>query len=188
VDLIFRRALARAVDAVPALRNDPFEPGGERRRVERVAVGFGVDELDVRRRQQALREIAPARDVGGLPHVEPGEVQQVEAVEDARCGAVGGSDLAQGLELGPILKRVEGRAAVPAERDDLAVEDHAVHRLLRQLGRDGREKEGEIEPTARAELDPIALDEGENAIAVELRLVHPVRVGGQRIARLGEHR
>src|ERR1041384_1044033 len=114
------RALARLLAAVLALADAPFESARHRRSMQRHAVVRGVHELHQRRGKQALCEVAAPLGVGELAQVDAFEVDQVEAVENARLRAV--------------LHRIEGRLAGRVESDDLAVEHHGVHGLHSELG------------------------------------------------------
>ena len=183
-----RRAPAGLVAAFLALRDHAFEAARERRGLQRGAVLRRMHELDARSRQQALREIAAAIPVRRPGEIDAGEIRHVEAVEDDRRALVGGGNLALRLQLGAILKRAERRLAGAVERDELAVEDHSVDRLLAELCGELRELRRELEPAARAQLDAVLVDEREDAIAVELGLPHPVGTIERRVTRFGEHR
>ena len=180
-------ALAGFVLAVLALGDHALEAARERRLVELFPVFLGVHQLDVGRGKQALLEPAPAVRVGRSAHVEAREVQQVEAEDDDRRRAVGGCDLALCFQLHALLEGGEGRSAVGAESGDFAVEQHAFHRLLRQLGNELGEGGGEVEAAPRAQLHFLVVDENENAVAVELGLPHPAGAGEGGFARFREH-
>ena len=182
------RTPAGFVAAVLALRDHAFEPARERRRLQRSAVFHRMHELDAGRRQQALGEIAAAIPIRRTGEIDPGEMRHVEAVEDHRGAPVGGGNLPLRLQLGALLQRAERRLAGAVERDDLAVEDHSVDRLLAELRGEQRKLRRELESAARAQLDAVLVDEREHAVAVELRLPHPVGTVERRVARFGEHR
>src|SRR5207249_3070118 len=146
------RALAGFVPAVHALGDDAFEAARERRLVQLFPVFLRMNQLNMGRGKQALLEPAPAVRVRRGAHVEAGEVQQVEAEEDDRHRAVGGRDLPLRFQLYALLERGEGRAAVGAEGGDLAVEDHALDRLLRQLRGELGERGSEVQAAPRAPL------------------------------------
>ncbi len=143
-----RRATAGLVTAFLALADHALEAARERRGAERDPVIGNVHELDVRGWQQALGEIATPIAIARIAQIDTGEVQQIEAVEDDRRRRIGGRDLAFRLELRSFLQRAERRLAVGVERDELAVEDHAVHRLLSQLRRQLRKLGRELEARA----------------------------------------
>src|SRR6266571_6470765 len=126
-----------------------------------------MNQLNMGRGQQALLEPAPAVRVRRGAHVEAGEVQHIEAKENRRRRAVGLRDLALGLELYALLERGEGGPAVGAEGGDLAVEDKAFHRLLRELGGERRERRRQVEAAPRAQPHLLVVDESEHAVAVE---------------------
>ena len=183
-----RRATAGFVTAFLALADHALEAARERRGAERDPVIGNVHELDVRGWQQALGEIATPIAIARIAQIDTGEVQQIEAVEDDRRCRIGGRDLAFCLELRSFLQRAERRLAAGVERDELAVEDHAVHRLLSQLRRQLWKLGRELEAPPRAQLDAAVVDEGEHPIAVELGFPHPVRAMERRVAGFGEHR
>ena len=170
-------ALARFVEAVLALADHAFEAARHRRLVQGEAVLLGVHQLHQRRRQQALREVAPPVRVRRLAQVDAGEMQQVEAVEHRALGAAA-----------PVLHGAEGRLAARVEGDDLAVEHHVAHRLLAELGDETRKVLAQLEPAPRAQLDALLVDESERAVAVELGLPHPVGAVERRVADLRVHR
>ena len=64
---------------------------------------------------------------------------------------VGLRDVGRRLALGAILQRAEARLAVRIERDELAVEDHAVDVLRGELRRELRELRRELEAAPRAQ-------------------------------------
>ena len=127
------------VAALLALADHAFEATGERRGAERNAVLMRVHQLHQRRRQQALRKVAPAIGIRRLAQIDAREMEQVEAEEDHGQRLVGRGDLALRLQSCAILQRRERRLAVRVERDELAVQDHPVHRLLRELRHQARE-------------------------------------------------
>src|SRR5262252_1957596 len=73
-----------------------------------------MHQLDVRTRQQTLREIAPAVAVGRVAEIEPGKVQQVEARQYHGARALCGSNFCRALELRAVLQGIEGWPAVRA--------------------------------------------------------------------------
>src|SRR5690606_7764633 len=70
------RATPGLVRAVAALGDDPFETAVERSRVQRLGVLRGMNELQMSRGQQALREIATSRLVRIVPEIQASEMQQ----------------------------------------------------------------------------------------------------------------
>src|SRR5258706_10969857 len=146
-----------------------------------------MHQLNMGRGQQALLEPAPAVRVRRGAHVEAGEVQHIEAEEDDRGRPVGGRDLALCFQLHALLERGEGRAPVGAERRDLAVEDHALDRLLRQLRSELGERGSEVQAAPRAQRHLLVVDESKHAVAVELGLPQPAGAGEYGVARFGEH-
>src|SRR5260221_14424160 len=114
-------------------------------------------------------------------------MQQVEAAEGNRGALVRGRDLAPGLQLRALLQRREGGLAGGIERHELAIENHALGALLRELRREARESGGELEALPRSKLHAVRIDEGEHPVAVELRLPHPARATEGGGARFGEH-
>src|SRR5579864_1423530 len=130
----------------------------------------------MRRWQQALSEIAMARQVGGAAQIEPGKVQQIETNEYHRALAPRGCDLGAALELSAILQCVERGVAGGIERHDLTVQDHLIDRLCCELfGELGKESR-EIQAASRLQPYFLAVHEGDDAVAVELGLITPLRV------------
>src|SRR5246127_5443672 len=78
------RALAGLVGRVDALGDHALEAVADGHAVELRSVVRAMHQLQVSRREQALREIAAAREVGRAAQVESREVQQVEAYEHHR--------------------------------------------------------------------------------------------------------
>ena len=183
-----RRPPAGLVAALLALAHHALEPARERRGLQRPAVVRGVHERHARRGQKALREVAAAIPVRRIAQVDAREIQEIEGIEGCRRRLLGGGDFPFRLQLRAVLERGEGRHAGRAERDDLAVQDHAVHRLPAELGHESRKLGRQIEPAPRAELDALCIDEREHAVAVELGLPHPVVAVERSVTRFGEHR
>jgi hypothetical protein len=181
-------ALAGEVAAVLALADDALEPARDGCRVQCDAVVRGVHELHERRGHEALREIPAAIAIGLVAQVHPGKVQEIEADEDHRRREIGRRDLALGLQLHAVLQRIEGRLAVRVEGDDLAVEDEGSGRLPREVLDESWEGGRQLEAAPRAQLHPVALDERDRTIAVELRLPRPIRFVEGRLGDLGVHR
>ncbi len=182
-------ALAGLIRAVLALGDDAFEAAGERGSVELLCIVGRVHQLQMRCGQQALRQIATPIDVRRTAQVDAREMQQVEAQHHDRRFALRGCDLRWRLQLAPVLQMVERRTPRRSvERDDLAVEDHGIDRLGRQVGDELRKRDGQIDASPRLQANGAVLDESDHAIAVDLRLVQPLRVGGRRLVALGEHR
>jgi hypothetical protein len=152
------------------------------------AVVGRVHQLNVGGRQQALGKVAAAVAVGRLAQVEPAEVQQVEAVEYRRRVAFGRRDFARRLQLDAVLQRVERRPAGCVERQHLAVENHPAARLRGQFGGDLRKGRRQVETAAGTQPHLAVAHEGEDPIAVELGLEHPVRVGEGGVGQFGQHR
>ena len=182
------RATPRAIRAVLALGDDAFEAAVERRRVEPFGVVRRVHELDVGRRQQALRQVPAPVDVRVATQVEAREVQQVEAQQDHARLALRFRDLLRVLQSSTVLQRIERRPARGIERDQFAVEDHPVDRLRGEVGRDLGERTRQVDPATRLQPNRAVLDEGDHAVAVELGFVRPLGIGARHIADLREHR
>src|SRR5579864_2145784 len=113
----------------------------------------------MRRWQQALSEIAMARQVGGAAQIEPGKVQKIETNEYHRAVAARGRDLGAALELSAVLQRVERGVAGGIERHDLTVQDHLIDRLGCELFRELGEQWREVQATARLQPHLLALHE-----------------------------
>jgi hypothetical protein len=107
-----------------------------------------VDQLDVLRGQQALRQITPAVEIRGGAQIKTGEMQQVEAHQHHGRFALCGCDLFRCLELCPILQGVERRPPVGTERHDFSVEDHRVGGFGRKVGDDFRKERRQVDATA----------------------------------------
>ncbi len=182
-----RRTAAGFVAAVLALADDAFETARQRGLVQGDAVVGRVHQAHQRRRQQALREIAPPVAVGPLPQIDAAEIEQIEAVEHHGRAPVRARQLARARELHAILERVERRPAFRIERDDLAVQDHPVDALPAQLVHQPRKRASELQPAARAQLHLLAVDEREHAVAVQLGLPRPVGSVEGRGGGLGVH-
>src|SRR4051812_48202469 len=105
-----------------------------------------MHQLHERRRQHALRQVAPAIDVARLTQVYAGEIQQVEAIEHRalRAGAA-------------VLHGAERRLAALVESDDLPVEHHSVDRLPPELGDQPGKITAELESAPRAQPDAAAV-------------------------------
>src|SRR3954468_8861838 len=99
--------------------------------------------------------------VGDFAEIESREMQEIETVK------YHGS-----IRLG-VLHGIERRLAVRVERDQLPVEHHGAHRLLRKIILQLR-KPAEVESAPRFERDAVPVNECERPIAIELRLPHPV--------------
>ena len=147
-----------------------------------------MHQLKVWAGQQALRQIPSAIDIRVLPQVDTGEVQQVEAHEYHRRFALGLRDLLGALEPGPVLKRIERGTPVAAERDDLAVENHAADVLRCQIRDELRKGHGQIDPPSRLETYGAVLHEGDGAVTIQLWFVEILVVRARRAADLGQHR
>ena len=101
----------------------------------------GVDQLQVRCRQQALRQVAAPVAVGRAAQIQAGEVQQVKAHQHHRGFALRGGDLGGRLQLRAVLQRVERGSSRGIQRHDLAIEDHAAGGLRREIrGELGKER------------------------------------------------
>ena len=171
-----RRAPAGLVAAFLALADHALEAARERRGLQRDAVVRGVHELHERRRQQALREIAP-----------PVRVRRLCA-DRCRRSAAGRSRRRPRAASG---RRRRSRAPSSAARDPAARANDGLPpasnatsspsrimpstACLRELRGEPRKLSRELEPAARAQPHAVLVDEREHAIAVELGLPHPVR-------------
>ena len=182
------RAPARLVAAVEALGEDPLETVGDRGGIELLGVARGMHQLQVPGGQQALREVAPPVAIGRLAEVEPGKMEQIEADEHHRRVALRGGDLRGGPELRTVLQRVERGVPLAIQGDDLAVEDHPAGALRGEIRGQLGEVRCQIESPARLQPHARAVDESDHPVAVELRLIAPLRVGLEALAGLGEHR
>ena len=124
---------------------------------------FGrVHELQERRWQEALGEIAPPIPVRRLAQIDPREMQQIEGDEGHGRDPIGRGNVALHLQLGAFLERREGRLSVRVERHDLSVENHAALGLLAELRAESGKRAGQIEPSPRAQLHALPFDEGEH--------------------------
>ena len=146
-----------------------------------------MDELHERRRQQALGEIAPPVPVRRLAQIDAREVQQIEGNEGHGRDLIGRDNIALHLQLGAFLQCRERRLSARVERHDLSVENHAALGLLAELRAETWKRDGKIEPSPRAQLHPVPVDEGEHPVAIELRLPHPVCAIDGHVARFGVH-
>src|SRR5579863_5586167 len=115
----------------------------------------------MRRGQQALSEIAVARQVGGASQIQPGKVQQIEAHQHHRALAPCGCDLGAALELSAVLQCVEGRVTGGIERYDLTVQDHLPDRLVGELFGELRKESREIEASPRLQPYFLTVHEGD---------------------------
>ena len=115
-------------------------------------------------------------------------MQQVKAHQDHRRCPLCGSDLRGTLQLRAILQRVEGGSATRIQGHDLPIEEHAAAGLRRQIRRQLRKEAREVEAAARLQAHLVLIDEGQNPIAVKLRLIAPARIRGRCRAALGQHR
>src|SRR5262249_39332418 len=121
------------------------ETGSERRRVELDRIVRDMNELQLRRRQQTLREIATSVDVRKVAQIDAGEVQEIEAHHDHGRFALRLRDFIRRLELRAILQRVERRTPVRTERDELTVDDHRVDGLLTEALHDFWEPDSQVD-------------------------------------------
>ena len=102
------------------------------------------------------------------PQVGPVEEQQVEGHVD--------EDPAR-LELIALLERLEPRDPGPIQDHDLAVEQRLLHRQRRRGLRHRREPGGPVLAIAGQQLGAATLEPEQDAVAVELDLVHPLIAG-----------
>ena len=103
----------------------------------------------------------------------------------ARCAAAISAGVFSSRRFCRCVERWTPRRSI--ERDDFAVEDHGIDRLSRQVGNELRKRDGEIDASPRLQANDAVLHESDHAIAVDLRLVQPLRVGGRRLVALREH-
>ena len=143
------------------------------------------DELERRRGQEALRQITATVAVRRAAKVESREIEEIEHVEDRRMLRVGRRDLAFGPGLHAVLDRVERRLAARVERDELAVEDHAIDRLAFQLFGELRKRMRQLVSAPRKHAHAFRVDVRDHAIAVELRFPHPCGIVERLAAELG---
>jgi hypothetical protein len=132
------------IRAVVALADDAFKAVLQRRRIELFRVVGRMHELDVRRRQQALRQVSTPVDVRTAAEIEPLEMQQVEAHEHHDRLALCLRDFFGAFQAGPVLQRVERRPSLAIERDQFTVEKHVIDRLSGEFSRDLRERRGQV--------------------------------------------
>src|SRR5579863_3055286 len=92
-----------------------------------------MHKLQVRRGQQALRQIATPVEVRRATQIEAREMQQVEAHQHHGGLAARRLDLRGSLQLRAVLQRVERGAPGGVERDDLTVEDQLAGGLRGEL-------------------------------------------------------
>ena len=86
------------------------------------------------------------------------------------------------------LQQAEVRQAVCIKRDHLPVDDELLLRLGSQVCCDAREPCRDIDTGPRPERHGAPLNEGENAVAVQLRLEEPLGVGEGPVGQPREHR
>ena len=206
------RALARLVERVGVLRDQPFPSALQRFLIERAAVAAHLL-AQAEHRRSGFREEVFER---GAPLVQrpPAVIdlpvaKKVERNERyRRAGGAGRAGSAgRVVEVNPALEILKaGRLAFRVERDDLAVEDERllpVPRPLRERGGDFRKLVrllvAEPRPQAHASLDSRTLprfardrsrwlDLDDRANAVVFRLVDEVRIGERRIGQRRQHR
>ena len=114
-------------------------------------------------------------------------MQQIETqIDDGRV-ALRDRKFLRTFGLRPVLHGVERRSPVLVQRHDLTVENHRVDVLLFELRDDFRKQRRQIEPATRLQKNRVVLDVGDDAIAIELRFVHPVCVRARFVARIRQH-
>ena len=78
-----------------------------------------------------MREITSSVAIRRTAQIDAGEIQQIETEEyDRRC-LIRSGNFTRGLQLHAILHRIERRFARGVERNEFAIENHAVDLLLR---------------------------------------------------------
>jgi hypothetical protein len=187
---LHHRAHARLVWPVEALGHHAVEPGALE---PREPVG-GHGAVDGRRREEHPRVAAGDGSLEqGAALVEPCPahvpVLQGEEVEEHHAGRAlpRQHPHSRGRGVDAEQERLEVEAPLAGD-DDLAVHHAPPGEVLQQRGLQLREVAVQRLQLAGLEVEPRPVAEHDGAEPIPLRLEHPARAGGKRLARLGEHR
>src|SRR5690606_36983161 len=122
---------------------------------------------------QALSEVPAPILIRRPAQVQTRKVQQIETNQYDRGFAPCPGEFPFGLQLRPVLQQVERWFALPIQRNDLPIQNHAVDTLLRQFLDDFRKQGGVVLATSRQKAYLVVADEGQYPVAVDLRFIQP---------------